>query len=79
MQENRESNRIRKIIQYGEIRNSIMNPSNHRSILCQGGFPMSNRHPWQYNEMIQAGADHADLERVTTYDEYMQKLQPIII
>lgn len=36
---------------------------------------MSNLHPWRYNEMAQAGADHADLERATTYDECMQKFR----
>jgi len=36
---------------------------------------MNTRHPWQYNEMIQAGADHADLERAMTYDECMQKFR----
>lgn len=36
---------------------------------------MNAHNPWQYNEMVQAGADHTDLERVGTYDEYMQKFR----
>jgi ubiquinone/menaquinone biosynthesis C-methylase UbiE len=36
---------------------------------------MATRNPWQYNEMIQAGANHADLERARTYDENMLKFR----
>jgi ubiquinone/menaquinone biosynthesis C-methylase UbiE len=36
---------------------------------------MSPNNLWQYNEMIQAGANHADLERARTYDENMLKFR----
>jgi hypothetical protein len=32
---------------------------------------MATDNLWRYNEMIQAGANHAELERARTYDENM--------